>query len=314
MLIFTSKQIDELMSIIDMHHFMFIGTNIDPKYLSTEEQSILRKSGIDIDKYRGRTGKIEEAFAFGILSSANSDARVKGMQYKEFKKFISSKNYIPLTFKEMAAIDHLKYQAHADIKTMSDRIKSDLSNIMLDKDKAYMTKFEEIKRDAAIKVVEMRGTVRDMVSEIGLKTGKWEMDLGRMAEYTLHNAYEEGRAAELERSGGEEILVYKDVYPGACKHCIKHYLTAGFGSRPVIFKLSELRANGTNVGKKVGAWQATLGSLHPHCRCTVNELPSGSTWDDEKGRFVMGKSSIKSEKVRNRKKISVKIGDEEYMV
>lgn len=314
MLVFTNSQLEELMEIIDKHHSLFISTNIGPEYLSSEERKILKDSGIDLDKYRNSNGKIEEAFNFGILSSANSDPRVKGISYRDFKKFIHSKNYVPLSFKENAAIDHLKYQAHSDIKNMNSKIKADVNNIMLDKDKAFRVKFTEITRDAAIRAVEMRGTVRDMVSEIGHKTGKWEMDLGRVAEYTLHNAYEEGRAAELERSGGEEVLVYKDVYPGACKHCIKHYLTAGFGSRPIIFKLSELRANGSNVGKKVNAWVATLGSLHPYCRCTVNELLSGFVWNEEKRTFVMGKKEIKSEKVRNRKKISVKIGEKEYMV
>ena len=314
MLIFSPRQVEELMQIIDKHHSLFIGVNIGPDYLSQHEKQVLKDSGIDIDKYKDKNGKIEEAFSFGMLAAANSDQRVKGMRYADFKKFVHSKNFVPLTAKEKAAIEHLKYQSFSDLASSKSKVKSDVNVIMLNEDKAYRTKFEEVTREAAIRTVEMRGSVRDMVSEMGNRTGKWERDLGRIAEYTLHNAYEEGRAAALEREYGKDVYVYKDVYPGACKHCIKHYLTGGLGSKPVTFKLSELRTNGTNVGRKADGWLPTLGPLHPYCRCTVNEIPEGYVWDDKEQKFVRGKPVIKNEKVRNRRKISVKIGDEEYMV
>jgi hypothetical protein len=315
MLIFTPKQIEELLSIVDKHHTMFIATNIGTRYLSMKEKQILKDAGIDLSKWDSRRGKIDEAFAFGILSAAISDSRVKGMKYKDFKKFMQSKNYMPLTTLEQAAVDHLKYQSFADITNLKGRIKNDLSVIMLNEDKNYRTKFEEATRESAIKTVEMRGSVKDMISELGHKTQDWERDLGRIAEYTLHTAYEEGRAAQLEKEyGTKDVLVYKDVYPGACKHCIKHYLTGGLGSQPKIFKLSELKANGTNIGKKVDDWQATLGPLHPYCRCTINDLPEGYEWDKDSSKFVRGRYKAKHQKVKDRKKVAIKIGDENYLV
>jgi hypothetical protein len=54
--------------------------------------------------------------------------------------------------------------------------------------------------------------------------------------------------------------------------------------------------------------------LHPYCRCTVNEIPKGYVWDEDKKEFVRGRYEAKSEKVRDRAKVSVKIGDKEYKV
>jgi len=313
MYIFSQKQIQELMEIIDNHQMMFIGTNVGMDYLTDKEKNVLSRAGLDVDSLVNSRGYVDEAFTFGILSSAISDKRVKGMNYKDFKKFVKSKNYMPLTNKETAAIDHLKYETFSDIKWLGERVKKDVNTVIVDKDKDYRSKYEDIIRDSAIKTVEMRGSIKDMVSEIGNKTGTWERDLGRIAEYTLHNAYEEGRAAELERSSGPEVLVYKDVYPGSCKHCIKHYLTAGVGSKPRVFKLDDLRANGNNVGRKAADWVPTLGPMHPYCRCTLNELPEGYVWSEEEGKFVRGKRELK-EKVRNRRRVSVKIGGTEYQV
>lgn len=313
-MIFTPNQIEELMNIIEKHHSIFITTNLGPDFLNQREKQILKSAGIDIDSWSKKNTKIDEAFSFGMLSIALSDSRVKKMKYEDFKKFVYSKNFLPLTTKEKAAIQHLKYQSFSDIKNLENKVKSDLNNIIIDKDKTFRTHFEEVTREAAIRTVEMRGSVKDMISEMGHRTGYWERDLGRIAEYTLHNAYEEGRAAQLEKEYGNEALVYKDVYPGACKHCIQHYLTEGIGSRPKVFKLSDLRANGSNVNKKVDDWLPTLGPLHPFCRCTVEEVPEGYVWSDDEKKFVKGKSKITNQKILNRKKILIKIGEEEYYV
>lgn len=314
MLMFTPNQLQDIMDIIDKHHSMFITTNIGTNYLSQFERRTLEDAGLDLSKFEGTNGKVEEAYSFGVLTAALGDKRSKDMDYQDFRKFVYSKNFLPLTKREESTVDHLKYQIHSDVKYLNDKIKSDVSNIALNQDKIVQSKLGDITREAAINTVEMRGSVRDMISEIGHKTGQWESNLGRIAEYTLHNAYEEGRAAQFEKEHGEGVKVYKDVYPGACKHCIRHYLTAGLGSQPVIFTLAQLKENGSNVGKKVDQWQPTLGSLHPHCRCTVNEIPEGFGWDKEKGKFIKEKYVPKNAKVANRKKILVKIGDKDIMV
>jgi len=174
MLAFTPNQLQELMDVIDKHHSLFITTNVGTSFLNQREKQVLKNAGVDLDKWKDKNGKIEEAFSFGMLSMAISDARVKGMNYKDFKKFVHSKNFIPLNYKEKSAIEHLKYQTFSDVKNLSNKVKNDLNTIIVHNDKKLQANFAEVTREAAIKTVEMRGSVRDMISEMGHRTGKWE--------------------------------------------------------------------------------------------------------------------------------------------
>ena len=128
----------------------------------------------------------------------------------------------------------------------------------------------------------------------------------------MHTAYEEGRAANIEYELGKDAIVYKDVYPGACRHCIRLYLTNGFGSQPRLFKLSALRANGTNIGRKPVDWLAVLGPIHPWCRCTLNKLPPGYKWDDKTKDFVPPANYVIGD--WRKSKIKITIGDKTMLV
>ena len=63
------------------------------------------------------------------------------------------------------------------------------------------------------------------------------------------------------------------------------YLTGGVGSKPRIFKLSKLKSAGTNVGKKAKDWVATLGAVHPYCRCNLERYDKDREWDSKKRAF-----------------------------
>ena len=84
-------------------------------------------------------------------------------------------------------------------------------------------------------------------------------------ETELNNVWQLGRAQTIEERQGKEALVFKDVFAGGCRSCIKLYTTDGIGSKPRVFKLSELQANGDNIGKKQTDWLPVIGSTHPHC-------------------------------------------------
>jgi hypothetical protein len=68
----------------------------------------------------------------------------------------------------------------------------------------------------------------------------------------------------------KEVLVYKEVINDGslCQWCKRFYVKPD-GS-PVVFKLAELQANGSNYGKKKRDWKPTVGSTHPRCRCQLH--------------------------------------------
>jgi hypothetical protein len=108
----------------------------------------------------------------------------------------------------------------------------------------------------------------------------------RLAATEMQFAREEGAAHELQRGRDpKDVRVAKMPTPDACKDCVRLHLTDGKGSAPRIFKLSELQANGTNVGRNRQAWEATVGPVHPWCECALLEVPDG--WGfDEHGAMV----------------------------
>jgi len=284
-MILSPEHLRELLHIIEAHHLHTIDDN---------------------------NSNVTQAYKFGVLSEALGDQRAKQMTYPELKRFIQSGQFVPLNSKEQATLRSLKYHAYSDITNLGRRIGTSVEIDSLETAQQRRTKYEEIIQEEAERTVANRESTAQMVSRLGRRTGDWQRDLGRISDFVLHSAFDEGRAAGIERGSGGDARVYKDVYPGACKHCIRLYLSSGVGSKPLIFRLDELRDNGTNVGKKVADWKAVIGPVHPWCRCTLHEVPKGYEWNEETQSF-----STRAEfqrRVRRRSRVSVTVGGKETII
>jgi len=78
----------------------------------------------------------------------------------------------------------------------------------------------------------------------------------------------------------EDILVYKmgsHNYSESCDECKKFWFLPD--GRPRVYKLSELVAGGSNVGKKKHEWRPGLDSTHPNCVHRLHELRTGYGFD-----------------------------------
>ncbi len=122
------------------------------------------------------------------------------------------------------------------------------------------------------------------------KTGDWERDWHRVAHTEMWDAKLQGEAESIAKgdspfsSKGIETKVYKRPAPNACKKCIQLYLESDKVT-PIVFTLEQLRANGTNIGKKQADWVPTLGVLHPNCQCPLSIMPDGTKFN-EQGELV----------------------------
>lgn len=308
---FTNKQVEELLEIIELQNIIFIGENIGVDILSTNDIELLRSNGLTEKELSTLYTPFEESYHFGILSEALGDKRAKDLSYADFKKFLRSGEYIPLTDEEERTLDYLKKRSYGYIKGAGNKIQQDLSDFILEQESKT---FGDIIKEEAITAVERRKSVGNLVSEIGNKTGEWNRNLGRIAETEMNNAFQTGRAIGIAKNSLEkDPLVYKDTYPGVCRHCIKAYLTKGVSSPPKVFRLSELINNGTNVGKKVADWKPTVGSLHPFCRCTLNKYDSDYSYNEKTRKFDKLKTSRKN-KVERKSRVQVTVGDKKYLV
>jgi hypothetical protein len=74
----------------------------------------------------------------------------------------------------------------------------------------------------------------------------------------------------------EDIFVYKTGPhdPRVCKEC-KSFWFLGDSMTPRVYRLNELTANGSNIGKKRADWQPSIDNTHPGERHLMYELRPG---------------------------------------
>lgn len=295
----TPQQVRELRQLIEDYHSAFIAGTVGPDTLAPGEVQRLIDAGIlpsDI-AYTFQPGAkelppkamnaIEEAYRYGhvLASSRNLDEKRlrHGMTYEEFSKEWAPR--VPLSEEEKHALEWLKTSAATHIRGLGNQIADDFSTLAIEADAELRRKYMGVVREELESNVQRRDAWRKLASDLGHRTGDWARDFARIAATEKQKAMQEGITVGLIKRHGDpdEIYVAKQPNPGACPDCLRLHTEAGGKLR--IFKLSELIANGTNVGKKRRAWSATVGPVHPYCGCELIHVPPGMGFD-EAGNLV----------------------------
>lgn len=308
-MIFNQAQIQDMLSILKRYELLFIAGQLGLDFLSQSDKDILIAAGVDLDKFKNKKGIIEHAFLFGILAEAIGDKRAQNMSYSQFKKFLASGNFIPLTEEEEFALQTLKNRAYTDITSLGSRMRTGLSNNILRNNQQQSVLVQRMIRQKAIKAAELRVGARGLAADLAETTKDWEVDWLRIAYYLTHEAFNSGRAQSILKNHGADAEVYFDVYEGACKHCRELLLTdpEDVNSEPIVFKLKDIIANGNNIGRKVAEWKATISPIHPYCRCTINYKKPGFAWNPDLRAFTTPiKKVSKNPKLKN-VKLNIKV-------
>ena len=285
---FNFSQIQDMLSILRSHELVFVATQVGPSYLTAADKAILLAAGIDLNKFTDSSGVIQHAFLFGILASAIGDKRAKKMSYQQFQKFLASGGYVPLTEQQRYALAQMKTRAYNDITNLGNRMRNAVTNVVVNTNRQRAALAQKMIRGKVIKAIELRQSATQLASELANASQDWEVDWQRIASYLMHEAYNTGRAAAIEQEAGPDAEVYFDVYPGACKRCCELYLTDpdDINSEPKIFKLSDVQANGSNIGRKAAQWLPSIEPTHPYCRCTLEWKRPDRAWDPTTHAFT----------------------------
>ena len=310
-MILNNEQILELINIIKFQHLFYIAENVGKDILNSEDISLLKKYGINIEDFNKFT-PFEDVFLFGILSSQLGLIKSKKVNYENLKNFLSEGKFQPLSNVENQALLSAKLRASKDIRGLGNRISDDLQNELIEIDKKQRLRYEKIIGNETEINILNKGSIKDLVSNLGHKTGDWARDFGRISDFVMHSAFEEGRSIDIENRFGLDCEVYKNVYEKACKHCQKLYLTNGIGSEPILYSLKDLRDNGTNIGVNVSDWKAVIGSTHPWCRCTISYRDPNYDWDAKTQSYNLPKEYVR--KVERKSKVKISIGDKTIIV
>ena len=297
-MIFTKEQVEKLMEIIDLHTSMFIVTQMGDDVLSTYDKYILGKFGFDIKKIIQTYPPYLQSFLFGRLTSWLSDNQTSKIAYKDFTKYLKTGQYFPLTDHEQNMYEIATQRSYSHIKNLGVKRKDEMTRQINE---------QEVRKELQ-SAIKNRESISTIISNWGHKHENWNRDYGRIAETEMNSIFNLGRATQYKERFGEDVLVYKETFPQACRHCIRLHLTGGIGSMPIVKKLSEIIANGTNIGRKVADWLFTVDSEHPFCRCILKYVLPGMEWNDEKKMFEYPEK--KEYKKRYNFKISV--GDQDF--
>ncbi len=309
-MIFNQSQIQEMLAILKRYESLFIAGQIGIDYLSPTEKNILSASGINLDDFKDQRGILEHAYLFGILSDAIGDVRAKKMNYTQFQKFLSSGAFIPLTKEEEFALKQVKNRAYNDITNLGSRMRTGLSNSVVRNNQQQAELVQKIIKQKTVSAIELRKGATELASDLANLSKDWEVDWLRIAYYLTHEAYNTGRAQNILNTHGGGVEVYFDVFPKACNRCKELYLEEPNNpdSKPKVFKLIDIIANGNNIGRKSIDWLPTVAPIHPYCRCIINYKKPGFDWDYKLRAFVKP-VKIKSSKLEN-KKLNIKITKE----
>ena len=309
--IFTEEQVGAILKEIEFQRLFFIAQNVNADILTDEDKLVLQDFGIDWETLRQDYTPYEQAFYFGRLAAVLGPIKSQQVTYNDLMKYLRRGQFIPLSDVEKQTLVYLENKTYSYIKDLGYRVGTFITESMRDTEFARRQYYEEVINTAIKRAVVERDTASSVAREIGKKTGDWTRDLGRIAETEMQNAFEVAKAEYLVReTGGKEKVYYKQVYPGACKHCIRLYLTHGIGSEPRLFSYEELLENGSNVGRKVAEWKPTLGPVHPFCRCDLRrKIGKNDVWDDKRGLYVPPKESLPS-----KGKIEITVGDKVFVV
>ena len=303
---FTTQEIDKIVSVIGYHYSMLIFTSLGEEALTDSDRLLLESYGVDVEKLKEEFPPYMQMFMLGRLTAILNDRQVKQLDKKDFDKYLERGQFIPLSEREREEYRVSREMTYGHLKGLANKVTTEARDIILEENKKQIIS-EEISQG-----VKDRLSIDSIVSNLGHRTGEWDRDWKRIVVTEMQNIYNQGRASEIARKYGNEALVWKDVFPGACRHCIQLYLTNGIGSAPRVFKLNDLVANGNNLNLKVADWKAIVGTTHPYCRCNLRVKFLGQVWNEIKEVFEYGLDRVR--KVERKSKIKITVGDKEFLV
>ncbi len=286
----TPEQLDAIRRIIGDHHAAFVAGGIEPSAISPYELQRLRASGLVTGDlvYVFGTGTapmrvIEDAFQYGRdLGSVSHPKEKRPIEARSYQEWRDRTAQPPMTEAERSAVSWANTKAAQEIRGLGNRVSDNFATIAIEVDQEQRRQYENVIREELAANVEAREGWRKVVTALGDRTDDWARDLGRIAATEKHGALQEGQAAAMKRKSGRksgDVRVAKQPnHPDACKNCLRLFMEGG---TPRIFWLSELEANGTNVGRKVAEWLPTVGPVHPWC------FPAGTSIETEAGPLAI---------------------------
>lgn len=279
-MIFNNEQIQEILSLVDFRFADLVWKIFGPSHLTSQDKENLKKHGIDPGSLVKKIPPYWANWMFGLLSGKLSDYQTKQISYKDLLDYLARRQYETPSKREIEEYEIACNRTYGYLKGLGDKMKKDISSYISDSELRMRIEQERTIKEGVKRGIIERDTTKLIAVKISNQLNDWSRDWNRIVETEYQGVFNMGRVQSYMREGdGSNTLIYFDVYPGACRHCIRLYLTAGIGSEPKLFTAEELIGNGTNIGRRVADWKPTIiTAVHPFCYDDKVEVLTNKGW------------------------------------
>lgn len=265
----TAADINRIKAIIQKHckvlmQILVGDTDVSPTFLQQ----------FHVDK--AIQGLVQSYYTFG-KAQAGSKQDVTHMSDVELSRLVKRTMLNPA---QQRAMEACKLRAQQFVDNLTQRVTSSVTTAAIQSDLTMWAAVQASVPDA----ITYATSRQQLASQLRAMTEDWNRDWHRVAHTELWEAKCQGEADAImagespmsSRKG--DTLIYKKPAPNACPKCRQLYLEKD-DRTPRVFTLSELMANGNNVGRKQAEWKPTIGCVHPNCHCTMNVMPPDTAFD-----------------------------------
>lgn len=279
-MIFNNEQIQEILSLVDFRFADLVWKIFGPSHLTSQDKENLKKHGIDPGSLVKKIPPYWANWMFGLLSGKLSDYQTKQISYKDLLDYLARRQYETPSKREIEEYEMACNRTYGYLKALGDKMKKDISSYISDSELRMRMEQERTIKEGVKRGIVERDTTKLIAAKISNQLNDWSRDWNRIVETEYQGVFNMGRVQSYMREGdGPNTLIYFDVYPAACRHCIRLYLTAGIGSEPKLFTAEELIGNGTNIGRRVADWKPTIiTAVHPFCYDDKVEVLTNKGW------------------------------------
>lgn len=178
------------------------------------------------------------------------------------------------------SMKHLRQTAGQYIDKWAEKAATDISGIVQNNLLVHVQRTRDTAKEELAEGVLRNKSAKEIARAIREKTGELSKDWERVVTTELARAQNLGNLDAIIENNvdkpHDEIYVYKTGPHDSktCKECMRFWFIDG-GSTPKVYKLSELVANGSNMGKKKADWKPTVDNTHPNERHFIMELSPG---------------------------------------
>lgn len=287
----SKKQVRDIETLIRETHQLFMVELGGDTAILPEELSRLRDKGkLPVP----RLSLIKRAYEYGLMAGRQGAEQDETISLGAFMAFLNSAK-ASLSAKDQRTVNDVTDHMVSHVNGMSLDLQRRFSKTLADADRHA----RRLRDHAMDKITSEGAARREGIRDVAAKLRKVTQDLRRnwtmFAATEMNNWIQEGKAAAIRaRSDERDPLVFKRPRPDACPYCKVLYLEAN-GITPRVFRLSDLVANGNNhdrkpnrpmlQGEAATEWKPVLDSVHPFCRCTLQEMAPGYGFDS-KGKLI----------------------------